>query len=153
MYLSSTPSLMRTLRCIGVPSSSKLVVPRAFGIVPSSTIVKTGLATVCPSFPVNAPICRAMLSASRGCPTASWTSTPPHPFCITTSILPAGASFASSIAIDSRAAARATSSGVTSSNISKPEWRLRRSRPMWRVPFPSLRVCTMKKRRGSSSAR
>jgi len=66
-----------------------------------------------PIFPVKTPTCRAMLSASSGCPTASCTSTPPQPFCMTTSIFPAGQSSAASMAIDSRAQRRATSSGET----------------------------------------
>ena len=45
MNVWSTPSLISTVRCVGVPSSSKLIVPRWFGSVPSSTIVKIGFAT------------------------------------------------------------------------------------------------------------
>ena len=50
---------MRTLRFAWVPSSSKLIVPRMLGSDPSSTMVKTSLATFCPIFPVKAPISRA----------------------------------------------------------------------------------------------
>src|SRR5579875_988261 len=75
---------MRTLRCAGVPSSSTASAPHSGPMVPSSTRVTSGLATVSPMWWAKTDSSLAMWSASRPCPHASWNSTPPEPLAITT---------------------------------------------------------------------
>ena len=60
------------------------------------------------------------MSASSGCPTASWKSTPPIPGASTTAVSPAGAGTASSIVIARRAATSAVAEGGLASMNSAP---------------------------------
>ena len=147
-------SLMRTFRFICVPSSSKLVVPSAFGMLPSSTIVKTGLATCLAELAgEDADLPGDVVRLERVAD--GLVHEDAAPAVLHDDIHLAGRSVLRVEHGDrlAGAALRATCSGVTASNISKPECRLRRSRPMCRVSFPSLSVCTMKKSSGSSSLR
>src|SRR5438876_9346446 len=88
---------MRTLRPVGVPSSSTLREPRRFAIVPSSTTVTSSEATFWPTRPENAETSLRLKSPSRPWPTASWSRMPGQPGPSTTVIVPAGASTARSL--------------------------------------------------------
>ena len=60
-------------------------------MVPSSIRVTSGEATCSPTWSTNTEAFLAMWSASRPCPQASWNSTPPPPWPITTGMVPEGA--------------------------------------------------------------
>ena len=88
---------MRTTRSVGLPSSSMLLLPQAFGIVPSSTAFTIGEAICVPSFSEKTESFLETDVASSECPQASWKITPPFPGPITTVIFPLGQSAAFSI--------------------------------------------------------
>src|SRR2546428_558602 len=98
---------MRTVRPVGVPSSSTLSEPRRFGIVPSSTTVTSAEATFCPMRPAKAEVPLRLKSPSRPCPMASCRRMPGQPGPNTTVIEPAGASTAPSLSTAWRAASAA----------------------------------------------
>ena len=104
MYPRSTPFSMRTVRLVGVPSSSTLSEPRRLGMVPSSTTVTRSEATRSPTRPVNADTPFRLKSPSRPWPIASWSRMPGHPGPSTTVIVPAGAATAPSFTRAWRAA-------------------------------------------------
>ena len=97
MYPQRTPFSMRTVRPVGVPSSSTLSEPRRFGIVPSSITVTSAEATCCPSRPLNADTPFRLKSPSSPWPTASCRRIPGQPGPRTTVIGPAGALIAPSL--------------------------------------------------------
>ena len=104
--------------------------PHSGPMVPSSTSVTSGLATISPTRPVKTETSLAMWSASRPCPHASWKRTPPLPCLITTGRLPDGAGRADSFVRARWAAVRASSSTRSRSNSSKPTVAPTDSRPV-----------------------
>ena len=115
---------MRTVSCVGSPSSSTLSDPRRQGMVPLSTTVHFSLATRLPIRPAKAEVFLRLKSASSPWPTASCSRTPGHPGPRTTSISPAGASRASSCRMAWRADSLAKNSGFLS-----PKKKSRATRP------------------------
>ena len=88
---------MRTVRLVGLPSSSIFRLPRLSGILPWSMTVTPLAATCSPIFPVNTLVCLRLKSPSKPCPTASCNNTPGQPLPNTTGITPAGAGRASKL--------------------------------------------------------
>ena len=77
-----------------MPSSSIVIEPLRFGIVPSSKTVTPGAAIILPIKSLNALVFFLLKSASRPCPIASCNKIPGQPGPKTKSITPAGAGFA-----------------------------------------------------------
>src|SRR6184192_4254692 len=78
-YPLRIPFSIRTVLCVGWPSSSTFSEPRRHGMVPLSTTVHFSLATRLPTSPAKADVCLRLKSASSPWPTASCRSTPGQP--------------------------------------------------------------------------
>ena len=102
------PSSISTLRCEGVPSSSKLIEPRRSGMVPSSTTVTPGAAMRVPMRPAKAEVFLRLKSPSSPWPIASCSRMPGQPGPSTTSMTPAGAGSERRLTVAMRSASRAT---------------------------------------------
>src|SRR5580698_4853710 len=68
-YPFRIPFSIRTVSCVGAPSSSTFKDPRRHGIVPLSITVQPSLATRLPISPANAEVFLRLKSASRPSPT------------------------------------------------------------------------------------
>ena len=92
------------------------------------------------------------MSASSGCPTASWKSTPPIPGASTTEVSPAGAGSASSIVIARRAATSAVADGGLASMNSAPARPAGPWNPVWIVASRPATADTESRTRGRISS-
>src|SRR5262245_21737754 len=92
------------------------------------------------------------MSASSGCPTASWNSTPPMPGASTTAVSPAGAGAASSIVIARRAATSAVAAGGLASMNSAPASPAGPWNPVWMFPSRPATAFTDRRTRGRISS-
>ena len=147
---------MSTVRCPGVPSSSRVREPRRFGRVASSMTVQAAEATRSPMRPENAEVPLRLKSPSKPWPTASCSNTPGQPGPSTTGMEPAGASTASRLARAWRTASRANSSArpcASGPRIQPKSWRPPPpSKPRSRRPSRSTITDTSKRHSGRSSA-
>ena len=121
----------------GVPSSSTLIEPQAFKLVPSSTALTISLATFCPNLLQNTLMPFATDVASNPWTQASCKITPPKPLLITTGISPPCIGSACSISTASWATCFAKGTTSKSSNISIPWLRPNESKPV-SISLPSL---------------